>query len=548
MDDLFTAGAGATARRDRDDPAALDVFEARLVGRRRTDWRGLFQGFRRLKAITYSSSVPALLAIADLFEDMEVLFGSERVLTRELEALEAATAAGGHRFVDAVADQKAAIERLLRPALRKGGQPLLRRVRDGSLRFSVLRRAPSHEKLYLLDGGGDARRVVVGSANLSLSALTGKLRETFVAFDDPEAYAAFSEYAAREAETADPVRPDLLVLAAEAGAADLAGRAARATDAAVEVASLPVPMDRVPAVRSLEAGLVVVEQPRKIVVAAPGAEALREAGRIGAELREMTFDRDRKGATVVTAQGFLRAWRTLASKPVVRESDRVHSAAIDLGAGLVTLDGDVWHEIGRAVGAGEARRDAGLLDAYMRSFAGFYGDAAVIQRGYWALAAWLYAAPFAPLLRAAATRHDGETFRYPVVGLVYGQSHGGKSHLSRVLARSMFGIHKELPGREFTTARALGFRDRMASIPLIVDDLNNRKMTEHLPDLVKADRDFAERYAPILISTNKDVQAVQPELRKRMVVVHVAGSKPKALPTAPAQRAMAVGSGLYRDT
>ena len=84
----------------------------------------------------------------------------------------------------------------------------------------------------------------------------------------------------------------------------------------------------------------------------------------------------------------------------------------------------------------------------------------------------------------------------------------------------------------------------MAAIPLVVDDLNNRKMTEHLPDLVKSDREFSERYAPILISTNRDVQAVAPELRKRMVVVHVAGSKPKALSTVPAQKAMAVGTGL----
>jgi hypothetical protein len=59
----------------------------------------------------------------------------------------------------------------------------------------------------------------------------------------------------------------------------------------------------------------------------------------------------------------------------------------------------------------------------------------------------------------------------------------------------------------------------MVSIPLVVDDLNSRKMTEHLPDLVKSDREFYEQYAPILISTNRDVQAVQPELRKRMVVV-----------------------------
>jgi hypothetical protein len=557
MGDLFsTAGTPAEgraaratiARSESDGPAALEVFEAQLLGQRRTDWRTLFQGYRRLKAITYSSSIPALLAVADLFEEMEVLFGSERVLGRELGALEDATAVAGYQFVDAVADQKAAIERLLRPALQRGGQPLLRRVQQGSLRFAVLRQAPSHEKLYLLEGTGTAaRRVVVGSANLSLSALTGRMRETFVTFDGPEAYAAFAAYAARDEEKADPIRPDLLVVAGGDPAGGAVHGAGGPAEAPVEIAAQPVPMEGIPAVRSLEAGLVVVEQPRRIVVATPGTEALREAGRLGAELREMTFEKDRKGATLITAKGFLRAWRTPASKPVVQESDRIHSASLDLDSGLVMLDGGIWHEIGRAVDAGEARRDAGLLDAYMRSFAGFYGDTARIQRGYWALMAWLYAAPFAPLLRAAMTRHDGETFRYPVCGLVYGQSHGGKSHLSRVLVRSMFGVHKELPGRDFTTARALGFRDRMAAIPLIVDDLNNRKMTEHLPDLVKSDREFSERYAPILISTNRDVQAVAPELRKRMVVVHVAGSKPKALSTVQAQRAMTVGTGLYRD-
>ena len=556
MGDLFsTAGTPAEgraaratiARSESDGPAALEVFEAQLLGRRRTDWRTLFQGYRRLKAITYSCSIPALLAVADLFEEMEVLFGSERVLGRELGALEDATAVAGYQFVDAVADQKAAIERLLRPALQRGGQLLLRRVQQGSLRFAVLRQAPSHEKLYLLEGTGTARRVVVGSANLSLSALTGRMRETFVTFDGPEAYAAFAAYAARDEEKADPIRPDLLVVAGGGSAGGTAHGDGGPAEAPVEVAAQSVPVEGTPAVRSLEAGLVVVEQPRRIVVATPGTEALREAGRLGAELREMTFEKDRKGATLITAKGFLRAWRTLASKPVVQESDRIHSAALDLGSGLVMLDGGIWHEIGRAVDAAEVRRDAGLLDAYMRSFAGFYGDTARIQRGYWALMAWLYAAPFAPLLRAAMTRHDGETFRYPVCGLVYGQSHGGKSHLSRVLVRSMFGVHKELPGRDFTTARALGFRDRMAAIPLVVDDLNNRKMTEHLPDLVKSDREFSERYAPILISTNRDVQAVAPELRKRMVVVHVAGSKPKALSTVPAQRALSVGTGLYRD-
>jgi len=526
--------------------APLEVFEATLSAQRSTDWRSLFQGFRRLKAITYSSSVRALIAVADLFEDMEVIFGSERVLGRELETLEKATVIGGYQFVDAVADQKAAIERLLRPALEQGGDVLLRRVADGSMRFAILRQAPSHEKLYLLEGD-DRWRVIVGSANLSLSAFTGRMRETFICFDGQEAFEAFSAYATRDEAAADPVKTDLLVIAHAPGEVDTGPLSKSADQSKLAVASLPVPIEDVPSVRSLAAGLVVVEQPRRLIVASSSAQALREAGKLGAELREMTLDRDKKGATVITAKGFLRAWRTAGSKPVVTESDRVHAAVIDLERGLVTLDETVWHELGRSVAEDEVRRDASLMNDYMKSFAGFYGDAYGIQRGYWALMAWLYSAPFAPMLRAALTRHDGETLRYPVFGLVYGQSHGGKSHLSRVLVRSMFGVHKELPGREFTTARALGFRSRMVSIPLVVDDLNSRKMTEHLPDLVKSDREFSERYAPILISTNRDVQAVQPELRKRMVVVHIAGSKPKALSAMPAQKALGIGTGLYRD-
>ena len=70
-------------------------------------FRGALQGFANLKALTISASVPAILDVAGLFGDVEITFGSERVLTRELAALEQATTATGYRFVDALADQKA---------------------------------------------------------------------------------------------------------------------------------------------------------------------------------------------------------------------------------------------------------------------------------------------------------------------------------------------------------------------------------------------------------------------------------------------------------
>ena len=149
----------------------LDVFDVALVGRTSRNWEELFAGFDSFRGLTFSSSLAALVRLARLFGDREITFGSERILSREHEALEAAgIAAAGYRFADAVADQKAFTEALARH-FNGPARQLLPRVVDGTLRFRVLRKAPSHEKLYLLSGPDGRRRVIAGSANLSLQAL-----------------------------------------------------------------------------------------------------------------------------------------------------------------------------------------------------------------------------------------------------------------------------------------------------------------------------------------------------------------------------------------
>ena len=67
---------------------------------------------------------------------------------------------------------------------------ILSKVRTGQTRFRVLRKYIAHAKLYLLDNTEDPyRRVIVGSANLSERAFSGRQPETLVAFDDdPEAW------------------------------------------------------------------------------------------------------------------------------------------------------------------------------------------------------------------------------------------------------------------------------------------------------------------------------------------------------------------------
>ena len=125
MEDLFALTArpavGEAPTRQAGERERILVFDIVVQGIREAAWRDLFEGFRSLKAITFSASVPAILEVVELFDDIEITFGSERVLSRELAALEQATTAAGYRFTDALADQKVLIERFVRPALSKSG-------------------------------------------------------------------------------------------------------------------------------------------------------------------------------------------------------------------------------------------------------------------------------------------------------------------------------------------------------------------------------------------------------------------------------------------
>ncbi len=536
MEDLFDLGAETAALPLGSSVPEIQVYDIKVLGVRDVSWRSLFEGFQTLEVITFSASVPAILDVARMFEDVEITFGSERVLSRELAALEQATTATGYRFTDALADQKAFIERLVRPALSTRGEQLLQRVHDGTLRFRLLRQAPSHAKLYLM-AAPSRFRVVTGSANLSIAALTGRQRETFFVSDAEADYWRFREHYASNEERSDPVAADLLV--AGSGQPD---------DPGLRVPDDPLEVQSVPCFRFLRAQGAIVEAPRPPAMPELSASAMRQASELGKELRQLSLDRNKSGATVVTANGFARAYRAHTARPITDRTDQVRAARIDLDAALVTLDGRPWHRIGAPVPWPEVQGDAELLAPYFAGFGQFYGDAAGVVRSYWALTCWLYAAPFAPLLRSAALRHDGSPLAFPVHAVLYGRSDGGKTMFSRVISRSMFGVEQMIRGQHFTTARALGLREQLGAIPLLIDDVNRDRFSQYVPDLVKFDHESGEGYAPILIGTNRDVTAVTPDLRKRMIVCHIDGARPRSVPEAPARVALSrIGTALYRS-
>ena len=93
----------------------LTVFRAELTGREETGWEDLFAGFTALKAITFSSSIELLLRLSERLDEMEVVFGSESILSKEHLALaQASQTIEAYGFADALIDHKALVEALAR--------------------------------------------------------------------------------------------------------------------------------------------------------------------------------------------------------------------------------------------------------------------------------------------------------------------------------------------------------------------------------------------------------------------------------------------------
>ena len=160
---------------------SLTVFRAEMIARDEASWQELFTGFDSLKAITYSSGLDLILELSGMFREIEITFGSERILSCEHSALEQASHLGrGYTFVDAVADQKAFLESLATELGKSARAPLSRVVAE-TLRFRLLRKMPSHEKLYLLASDTNYP-VTTGSANLSLAVLSGRQKEVYRSF------------------------------------------------------------------------------------------------------------------------------------------------------------------------------------------------------------------------------------------------------------------------------------------------------------------------------------------------------------------------------
>ncbi len=348
------------------DGTGLHVVHARLTDCQKFDW-SLFAGYDTLRVLTYSVSVNAIVRMLNRFDfaQVECVFGSEALLgnLRDVIAFQKLATNNTYAALRGLSDER------LRHLLEQAGQ--------GRIHLRVIRREIAHAKLYLLSGGEDQRRVIVGSANLSEAAFGGTQPETLVAFDnDPAAWEHYSrmfDYIWGNATDDIPLAPE------------------RIRKADIALGDVPVLNGR----------------NEDVVVLVPDTETQAHSPKLQVG-RIIKIKEALPPALTAALPPVQKGWQKLTARrrEEVKRVQWVKSTAatdhpclrFSMAAGTAELTDN---PLDLNVSDDQVRSDIRLLTRYFANYQeAFEGDVPGLQRDYFMLMSWLYFSPFICNLRA----------------------------------------------------------------------------------------------------------------------------------------------------
>ena len=463
----------------------LDVVRMEFVEADTLRWQDLFSGFDALRAITYSSAIGFVYQLADMFEDVEVIFGCEDVLSYSLQEI--------------MSYQCKLVDRM-RETASKMKVDLMSRVEDNTLHFFVAREKLSHEKIYLLSASDGRKRVVMGSANMSYAAFGGRQRENICYIDGSSAYDWYlNSYNEFRDECTDQIFKETLAIA----------------DDGEHIEEIPIART----VRAKKALMLeTVEASKEDVRFALDVKGL--AARFASSVPKP----DKKGKTLLSPEKIKIIRRQIVADKTKEKELRSEYPQLEVFAdeGTVKLNGD---SMDLAPSGKEITQDVSLFLRYMGGYEKFHGDVAGMQRRYFEFANWFFCSPFMGCMRDMAVHYNQNTLPYPVFGLVYGQSKAGKTSFLETLLKMMIGQKTKISAPDFTRSSIEGLKRTVKGAPIIVDDLTNTRFNQHAIETIKNDdfgiADHLVHYPAVVISANEDVKAVAPEVIRRTVVCRV---------------------------
>ncbi len=464
----------------------LNVVKMEYIQAESVIWQDLFSGYSKIRAITYSSGIDFIYKLIDLFSDVEIIFGCEDIISNSLNEI--------------MAYQSKLIERL-RECAREKKKALLDRIDNGSVRFYVVRTKISHEKTYLLESDSGAKRVIMGSANMSFRAFGGIQRENICYVDGD---AAFEWY--------NSVFEDLRNDSTD-----------QITKTAFSLADAKDNIDELPIAQTVKAKKVMYIEPD--IEDKADIKFILDTKELSKKLKPLMPRPEKKGKKMLLSPDKMIKIKQNVQHEQQKERElrsEYPQLKIDIDDKTVSLNG-VPLDLNPTDEA--IRSDVAQFLKYMDGYSRFHGDREGLQFRYYEFANWFFCSPFMAPMRDMAARFDQNRLPYPVFGLVYGQSKAGKTSFLETLLLMMIGQKPKVSAPEFTRSSIETLKRTVQGAPIIVDDLTNQRFNQHAIETIKND-DFgvAEHmvtYSAVVISANEDVKAVAPEVIRRTVICRV---------------------------
>lgn len=460
--------------------------------------RSLFENFSSLCALTYTSSIPMIVGLLRDYDydRFECIFGHNGILSREAEEI--------------LAFQRVVDEKLTQGFLGLKGlseerrEIIYDRVASGNADFFVVKDAIAHAKIYLLERE-DLRRVIVGSANLSEVAFSGRQAETLIVFDNDEI--AWRHYSAQYTAVRD-ISVSHLPLRKEPIQIEITHieetPALRDADSSKDGVTLYIP-----GMQAEEAEYA----PSQIL---SRVETVRPVFRRGlADLRPNKDGILRFTSKIVRQITHVVVSRQVAEGPQTYLS--LTNGRFMLSDKEMSLDPDEQ----------EVRSDvANWIEFFSNYDDGFVGDVARLQRDYYTFMCWFYFSPLMCDLRNAALRRDSFSFDQPMFAILYGSSNCGKTSLVETLMRSMFSYPRIVGTQDFTPGKLRGLQQSYKRFPVVFDDVTRDRFNRYAPEIIKDESIPYGEYPSFALSMNADARSFPVEIVKRSLMIYTRTSLP----------------------
>ena len=136
----------------------------------------------------------------------------------------------------------------------------------------------------------------------------------------------------------------------------------------------------------------------------------------------------------------------------------------------------------------KVKNDVLCLTNIIDSLSSFHGDYAKSQKDYYKFLNWYFASIFMPYLRYVGVKNDYAVTPFPVMGILYGDSNGGKSTFVSLLSKLMSGV--KIPqnnSNDFTETNISKLKRACEGIPINIDDLAKTQYDSNFEKVIKDD-------------------------------------------------------------